>query len=253
MESIIVSGAGSGIGRAIACDLAARNDVRLILVGRRAQRLEQVCSELPRPDTHILVPVSVSYQHEMRKAFQEIDLINQNLVGVIANAGIGGENHYGADDRWDDIIRTNLTGTYTFINECLPAIKKSQGTRQIVIVSSILARLGVPGYTAYCASKAGLLGLMRSLAVEYASQGIMVNAVCPGWVNTEMAREGIRQFAQHLAITYEEALAKQMSVVPTGKMSEPEEIASLVSYLLSGKQSSVTGQTLDMNNGALMP
>ena len=152
----------------------------------------------------------------------------------------------------DEIIATNLTGTYNLVGECLkgPGIAKGG---HILLISSILARLGVPGYTAYCASKSGLLGLMRSWASELAGDSIFVNALCPGWVNTEMAREGIRQFAENDGISFDEALKIQMGMVPMGKMSEPKEVANFIAFLLSDKQKSFTGQTFDMNNGAMMP
>ena len=122
-----------------------------------------------------------------------------------------------------------------------------------MILSSILARLGVPGYSAYCASKAGLLGLTRSLAAEHSGEKILINALCPGWVNTDMAQEGIDGFAEALNITSQQAYQEAMKQVPLGKMSEPEEIAQFVGYLLSAQQTSLTGQTIDINNGALMP
>jgi len=111
----------------------------------------------------------------------------------------------------------------------------------------------VQGYSAYCASKAGLLGLTRSLAAEYSGEKILVNALCPGWVNTDMAQEGIEGFADALKITKEQAYQEAMKQVPLGKMSEPEEIAQFIGYLLSEQQTSLTGQTIDINNGALMP
>ena len=111
----------------------------------------------------------------------------------------------------------------------------------------------MPGYSAYCASKAGLLGLTRSLAAEYSGDNILINALCPGWVNTDMAQEGIDDFADALKITKEQAYQEAMKQVPLGKMSEPEEIAQFIGYLLCEKQTSLTGQTIDINNGALMP
>jgi Dehydrogenases with different specificities (related to short-chain alcohol dehydrogenases) len=162
--------------------------------------------------------------------------------------------HLRRNDRWRHLIDTNLTGTYQTVQECLPYLKKDDAPfKKIVILSSILARLGVPGYSAYCASKAGLLGLTRSFAAELSSEKILVNALCPGWVNTDMAQEGIEGFADALKITKEQAYQEAMKQVPLGKMSEPEEIAQFVGYLLSEHQTSLTGQTIDINNGALMP
>ena len=116
-----------------------------------------------------------------------------------------------------------------------------------------MARLGVPGYSAYCASKAGLLGLTRSLAVELAQDKILVNALCPGWVDTTMAHEGLRAFSEALTISKKEAFEQAMNDVPLGKMSQPDEIAQFIAFLISDAQTSITGQTLDINNGAMMP
>jgi NAD(P)-dependent dehydrogenase (short-subunit alcohol dehydrogenase family) len=91
------------------------------------------------------------------------------------------------------------------------------------------------------------------LAAEYSGDGILINALCPGWVNTEMAQEGLQGFANALDISKDEAYKEAMKPVPLGKMSEPEEVAKLVAFLVSEEQISFTGQTLDINNGALMP
>ena len=122
----------------------------------------------------------------------------------------------------------------------------------MVIIASILGRIGVPGYTGYCASKTGLIGLARAMAQELAADNVQVNAVCPGWVNTEMARQGITGMAEGMGISYDEALKVAMSAVPMGRMAEPEHIAGLVSWLMSEDACGMTGQGLDMNNGAWM-
>ena len=177
----------------------------------------------------------------------------ESLYALIANAGIGGENNYSSDDRWQEIIDTNLTGTYNTVQESLPYLKKSTFLfKKIVILSSILARLGVPGYSAYCASKAGLLGLTRCLAAELAQDKILVNALCPGWVDTTMAHEGLRALSEALKISKEETFEQAMNDVPLSKMSQPDEIAQFIVFLISNAQTSITGQTLDINNGALM-
>ena len=246
---IVISGAGSGIGRSIAQTLAERG-YSLILLGRNLENLESTKTLLKNPGQHQCQPCDIRNSGEIHQALANVS----SLYGLIANAGIGGENQYGDQDRWQEIIDTNLTGTYQTIQECLPLIKKNPAPfKKIIIISSILARLGVPGYSGYCASKAGLLGLTRSLAGEYNNDGILVNALCPGWVDTEMAQEGLQGFADTLKISKEDAYKEAMKQVPLGKMSKPEEVAQLVAYLVSEEQTSLTGQTLDINNGALMP
>lgn len=251
IKTAVITGAGSGIGRAIAKTLSDKN-YRLILLGRDRSRLEETRTSLKNPADCQSFACDIREPLEIRQALSESGA--ESLYGVIANAGIGGENHYGSADRWREIIDTNLTGSYNTVQECLPYLRKNPGEfGKIIFVSSILARLGVPGYSAYCASKAGLLGLTRSLANELAGEKILVNAVCPGWVNTSMAREGLQAFADALSISKESACEKAMQEVPLRKMSEPEEIARLAAFLISEDQRSITGQTLHINNGSLMP
>jgi NAD(P)-dependent dehydrogenase (short-subunit alcohol dehydrogenase family) len=245
-KTVVVTGAGSGIGRAISHTFASQS-YNLILLGRDRSRLEETRESLNEPSKHQSFSCDIRKPEEIRKALSESGTL-------IANAGVGGENHNGEQDQWSKIIDTNLTGTYNTIQECIPYLKKKSAEfGKIIIISSILARLGVPGYTAYCASKAGLLGLTRSLANELAGEKILVNAVLPGWVNTSMAHEGLQAFADALSISKKSAYEKAMEEVPLRKMSEPEEVARMVSFLISEEQNSITGQTLDINNGSLMP
>lgn len=247
---ILISGAGSGIGQAITKSLAEA-DYSIILLGRNQKSLEETLSLLETPSKHTICRADIKDPQSIQAGLQEI---NPVLHGVVANAGLGGENQYGDGDRWHEIIETNLTGTYQLVQETLPYFASNEeGFRHIVIISSILARLGVPGYSAYCASKAGLLGLMRSWAVELASEKILVNAICPGWVNTQMATQGLQTFADSTSINYDQVYKEQMEQVLLGKMSEPEEVASLTKFLISQTQMSITGQTIDINNGAIMP
>lgn len=245
-QRVVISGAGSGIGRAMALRLAAEG-YRLILLGRRLQPLEETLGMLSGSG-HRCFAVDVRESAAMEQI--TASLSGEPIFAVLANAGLGGENHYGPGDRWSEIIETNLTGTYHTVQAFLPLMQRDpQRPGQILLTSSVLARLGVQGYTAYCASKAGLLGLMRSWAVELAP-GILVNAICPGWVRTDMSREGMEGIAARIGVSTAEFHDIAMQDVPTGRMSEPEEIADLVAYLLS--QRSITGQAIDINGGSVM-
>ena len=118
------------------------------------------------------------------------------------------------------------------------------------MIASILARIAVPGYTGYSASKAGLLGLVRSFSAELAPDNVQVNAICPGWVDTDMAWQGIDAIAEATGMTRDEADADAMRQVPLGRMGQPEDIAGTVAWLLSPDARGVTGQAIDQNGGA---
>lgn len=245
-RSVIISGAGSGIGRAIAIKLSELN-FDCYLLGRNNVHLQKTLIGLKDGD-HYVLNADIKNKESLANT---LALLRRPVDALVANAGIGGENHWGVNDRWNDIIETNLTGTYQFIQTFLPSLKSSSNAyKHIVMTSSVLARLGVANYTAYCASKAGLLGLMRSMAIEYAPDNILVNAICPGWVNTQMSRDGMEGIAKGIGVTTEEFYDMAMQQVPLRKMSEPSEIADIIAYLLF--QQSVTGQTFDINNGSIM-
>ena len=136
---------------------------------------------------------------------------------------------------------------------CYPWLQKSSSfTKHVVLTSSCLARFGVPGQTAYVTSKTALTGLVRSLASTWSKEGILVNAIAPGWVETTMAQNSIQALADSEGISYEEMHKIQSDILPTGRMSEPIEIAQLIQFLFSGLQRSIVGQTIDINNGSWM-
>ena len=230
-KHVVVTGAGTGIGRAIAQRLAAEG-ARLTLLARDESRLRDV------------VPGATTRACDIRDRAQVFAAIDGPLDALVANAGIGGPNEPGSADRFDDIVQTNLFGTYWCTRAAEPNLP--DGGR-IVITSSILARIGVAGYTAYCASKASLLGLTRALAAELAPRRIQVNAICPGWVDTDMAWQGLSEWP---GLTTEQAWEIAQQEVPLRRMSRPEEIAGTVAWLLSDDAVGVTGQAIDQNGGA---
>jgi NAD(P)-dependent dehydrogenase (short-subunit alcohol dehydrogenase family) len=250
MKTYLITGAGTGIGEAAALRLA-ESGARIILAGRRLEPLEKVLSKLVGEGHHLL-SVDVSNKSSLREGLKKV-LDEGPLDGLFANAGIGGENRYGEEDRWEQMIDINLSGAYYTVMESLPYLKRSKEKyRNILITSSCLARFGVPYYTAYCASKSGLTGLVRALAVELAPSRMLVNAILPGWVDTAMAKKGMELLAGHTHKPFEQVLKEQMGFVPLQKMSHPDEIAAYVEFFFSNAQTSITGQCLDINNGSFM-
>jgi NAD(P)-dependent dehydrogenase (short-subunit alcohol dehydrogenase family) len=245
---IVVTGAGRGIGKAIALRLA-RDGATLSLLARGVDALEQTAQEIGGAFTHA---VDIRDRDSVDAAFAAAAEANGPVHALVANSGIGGPNEAGENDRFYDLVQTNLVGTYQCVRAAERHLAPGPERRDVVVIASILARIPVPGYTGYSASKAGLLGLVRSLAAELAPQEVQVNAICPGWVATDMAWEGIELMAEAMEITRDEAYARAMTEVPMGRMSEPEDIAGTVAWLLSGDARGVTGQAIDQNGGAFM-
>lgn len=248
-RNAVVTGAGTGIGRAITLRLA-QGGARVSLLGRRREQLEAVAGEAGA-ETRV-VTVDVRDAEGVQKAFDEAAWHFGPLHALVANAGLGGPNRAGPGDRWDEVVRTNLDGAYHCLRGFERHLAPGPEPRHVVLMSSCLARFGVPGYTAYCASKAGLLGLTRAVALEWAERNVLVNAICPGWVDTEMARVGMQAMADDAGQGFAEARSQALAAVPLGRMSEPDEIAALVAFLLGPGGRSFTGQALDPNGGSWM-
>ena len=250
-KHVVVTGAGTGIGRAIA-QRAARDGAAVTLVARSEGRLRETAAGLDGP-VH-LAPCDIRKRSAVDRAFARAAGALGPIHALVAVSGIGGPN--GEDDeggdRFDDIVATNLNGTYYCTRAALRHLAPGPDPRHVVVLSSILARIAVPGYTGYSASKAGLLGLVRSFAAELAPLGIQVNAICPGWVDTEMAWTGLDAAARATGSTREEAYRDAMLLVPTGRMGRPEDVAGTVAWLLSPDGRGMVGQAIDQNGGAWM-
>lgn len=258
-KHVVITGAGTGIGKAIALRLAAEG-ARLSLFARNVTRLEETAAAAKAagsPAT-FLAALDIRERQAVDRTFAATSEEMGAMDVLIANSGVGGPNEAGEADRFDEIIQTNLSGTYYCLRAAqrhlseVSANSEAAAARHLVAISSILGRFGVPGYTGYCASKTALLGLVRALALELAPLKVQVNAVCPGWVDTDMATQGIQGMADAMGVPYPVAHRTAMQMVPLGRMSTPEELAGLISWLISEDAVGVTGQGVDMNGGAYM-
>ena len=251
MRTALVTGGGRGIGRAIARALAGP-DTLVAIVGRTRSQLQATAADLERLGGKALaIEMDVTSDDSVAEAMLMLRSASPQLDVLVNNAGIGGGEPVAGSDvaRWRRTIDTNLTGVYLVTREAVALV--ADGGR-IVNISSVLGRFGVAGYTAYCASKHGVIGFTRALALELAPRRITVNALCPGWVDTEMAAEGMRQGADATGQTFEKFRERALRAVPLQRIIQPEEVAELVRFLASPAASAITGQTYNICGGQTM-
>lgn len=247
----IVTGGGSGIGKGIALVLVEQG-ASVALIGRRLERLQSVVDLVRQHGgTAHAIAGDVRDRAQITAAVGKAQAALGGLDILVNNAGIGGVNGCALDgpDRWDDIIRTNLDGLFFTTRAAAPFLP--DGAR-IVSISSVLGRFGVPGYTAYCTSKHGVVGFTKALALELAPRRITVNAICPGWVDTDMAKTGMEGLAQAMGMTFESARSAALAMVPLGSLLQPSEIGATVAFLCSNGAKGMTGQTLSHCGGQVM-
>jgi NAD(P)-dependent dehydrogenase (short-subunit alcohol dehydrogenase family) len=243
-KHVVVTGGGVGIGRAIAERLAAEGAV-LSLLAPNMEDLEDVAARVGG-GAHFC---DIRDREGVDAAFAGAAAERGPVHALVANSGIGGPNADGPDDRFAEIVQTNLFGTYWCVRAAVRHLAHGPDTRHVVVIASILARIAVPGYTAYSASKAGLLGLVRSFSAELAPDDVQVNAICPSWVETDMAWQGIDALVEATGMTRDEAVVEVLKAVPLGRMGQPADIAGTVAWLLTDARG-VTGQAIDQNGGA---
>jgi ketoreductase len=249
-KASLVTGASRGIGEAIARRFALEG-ARVLLAARDVEAIERTAAELTGSGAQAFaVACDVTRESSILSAVAAAVERFGTLDVLVNNAGLGGptpldDRDTDADARWDAIVATNLTAVFRVTRAASPHL--SRGGR-VINMSSVLGRFGVPSYAAYCASKHGVIGLTRALALELAPRHITVNAICPGWVETEMARQGFRRFG-----SVEEGRSAAANMAPLKRVLEPEEIAGLAAYLASDDARSVTGQAIVADGGQVMP
>jgi NAD(P)-dependent dehydrogenase (short-subunit alcohol dehydrogenase family) len=248
---VFVTGGGRGIGRAIALAFAAPG-ATIAIASRSAAQLDETASEIRgRGAEAIALTMDVTDARAVSEAFTRLAGRVARVDVLVNNAGVGGGQPVPGSDEaaWRRIIDTNVVGTYLVTRAALPLIP--EGGR-VINMSSVLGRFGVPGYTAYCASKHAVVGFTRALALELAPRAITVNALCPGWVDTDMAVEGMTLGAQAMGTTYDDFRRRALRAVPIKRIIQPEEVARLVKFLASPDSSAITGQTYNICGGQIM-
>ncbi len=251
-QHFIVTGGGSGIGKAIALRLAEEGAI-VTIIARNEQRLQETVDEIHAGGGQSqYFTCDITNETEVHEVVDAAAKSFGELRGVVANSGVGGANFPGPNDRFDLVVQTNVNGTYYTLRAAQRHLIRDDIPTHMLVTSSCLGRFGVPGYSAYCASKSALLGMVRALALELAPQNTQVNALCPGWVDTDMAWEGLHGMASGMKIPVEKAHEIAMKSVPLGRMSKPSEIAGTAAWLISEDGRGVTGQGIDINSGSWM-
>jgi len=249
----LVTGGGSGIGKAIAAQLA-KIGVSVAIASRSQSRVDTVASELTAAGLSALaVQMDVRNKLDVQRGVDGIVAKWGTIHILVNNAGISGLSLIDDEDdsKWYDIVNTNLHGMYLVSKAVLKHIPDNSGGR-IINISSVLGKFGVPGYSAYCTTKHGMIGFTRALALEVVQRGITVNTICPGWVDTEMATLGIHETAALQGITPEQFKAAAVAAVPIRRFLEADEIAELVCYVASDAARGITGQAMNICGGQTM-
>jgi len=242
---VVITGGSRGIGRAVAMKFAEEN-ARMVLLhydpdeSASSEALKMLAEKgIEKVESH---KVDVSSYEEVRKIFDEIFSRLGQVDVLINNAGITRDTFLMkmSEQDWDQVLNVNLKSVFNCTQAVIrPMVKQRKG--HIVNISSVVGQIGNPGQANYSASKAGIMGFTKTVAKEVASRGIRVNAVAPGFINTEMTKglpEKVRNYF--------------LSQIPMGRMGDPNEVAEVVFWLCSEAASYITGQVIHVNGGLFM-
>ena len=244
---VFVTGAGRGVGRAVARRFA-RDGYAIALFGRSHGPLRETTDALLALGAEVLpFTGDVGSREDVHAA---VALTEQRLGPIdvlVNNAGIAESAPFASmdDGLWDRTIATNLTGTYNCMRAIVPGMF-ARGFGRVIKIASTAARAAFPYTAAYVASKHGVLGLTRAVALEAQKRGVTVNAICPGWIDTDMTTASIARIVERTGRTEAEARRALEEMNPQGRLIDPDEVADMAAYLASPEAADVNGRDLDI-------
>ena len=249
-QHALVTGAGQGIGEAIARQLLAQG-VRVTVLGRRAEPLQKLVTEHSQQCQMVLA--DVADESQVKAAFAQAVQAQGAINILVNNAGQASSTPFMKMDaaHWQQMLNVNLTGTMLCIQQVLPAMAAA-GYGRIVNVASTAGLVGYAYVAAYVAAKHGVVGLTRALALEFAQKGITVNAVCPGYTETEIVKTSIDRVVAKTGRTEEDAMAEFVKGNPQKRLVQPQEVADAVLWLCGQGASAITGQSIAVAGGEVM-
>jgi 3-hydroxybutyrate dehydrogenase len=255
----LITGGGRGIGRAIALAFA-REGARVAVASRTAEEVRKVAREIDAQlqetvhDTGLALTCDVSDRASVegmfagvRERFGRDPDILVNNAGIVETATLLKTT----DELWQRLLAVNLTGSFYCTRAALPAMLE-HGWGRIINVASIAGKTGAPYVAAYAASKHGVLGLTRSAALEVASKGITVNAICPGYVDTDMTSRGVEKITMKTGMPAEDALDVIKKMSPQNRLVTPDEVAALALLLASEAGRGINGQAINVDGGTVL-
>lgn len=242
---VFVTGASRGSGRAIAARFA-RDGYAVAATGRRADSLSALAETLAAAGAEVLaLGCDVTDREAVARTVAQVEQRLGPIDVLVNNAGESGSAPFPSmdDELWDRMLAVNLTGAYNCMRAIVPSMFE-RGRGRVITIASVAARIGFAYTAAYVASKHGVLGLTRAVAIEAASHGVTVNAICPGWMNTDMTTRAIERIVAKTGRTPEDARRTLERMNPQQRLIEPEEVAAVAAFLASPDAASINGQDI---------
>jgi NAD(P)-dependent dehydrogenase (short-subunit alcohol dehydrogenase family) len=250
---VLITGGGGGLGGALG-EIFARAECRVVIAGRDQKQLEARAEKAAQNGAEVLaLACDISRREQVRSLDERIRAHWGEVQILINNAGIARAVNFFdmPDDLWDETLAVNLTGAYNCCKVFLPAMVRARWGR-IINIASTSAKVGYRHVSAYTASKHGLLGLTRSLALETARDGVTVNAICPGYIDDERTHDNARVMAERTVRSIDDTLAMFAATAPQNRLIGTDEVASLALLMASEKLAGMTGQAINVDGGAVM-